>query len=181
MDKIEIEKERQKKVEGRFLRGGPSWGTPPEFIEFLSDVRDMTFDLDAAASFENKKAPVFFSEVEDGLNQKWRGNVWLNPPYGNDIRSWLSKAAYEVNIGNANSVTALVPARTDTKWFHEVVMKRAYLVYLIKGRFNFISPDRKEGANAPSPSMLVIFRQHKFNAQIAGITTLEVPKDARGF
>jgi len=178
MEKIKTEEKQ--KVYHRSNHQG--WGTPPEFIEFLSDVKDMTFDLDAAASSDNKKAPVFFSEVEDGLNQDWFGDVWLNPPFGSALRSWMEKAAYEVNIGNANSVTALVPARPDTKWFHEVVMKKAYLIYFIKGRFNFISEERNcPGANSPFPSMLVVFRRHLFHAQTAGLTTLEVPKDARGF
>ena len=167
-----------------FMTGNNSWGTPPAFMKFLKTERMMTFDLDACASCRNNKAPIFFSEAEDGLRQPWFGDVWLNPPY-DGIREWLDKAKREVQLGNCNSVTALIPARTDTKWFHDVVAKYAYLVLLIKGRIKFdCSHYSSGGGGAPFPSMLVIFRPRanwNQSTRCAGITTIDVPAKARGF
>jgi len=137
--------------------------------------------LDAAASKSNTKAPLYFDGTPDcdGLVNPWKGDVWVNPPYGREIPLWLEKAAKEIQREEVNQILVLIPARTDTKWFHEIIMPHAYLVYLIKGRFNHIHPSSKDGANAPFPSMLVKFRKH--NLPECGIATLEVPAFARGF
>ena len=155
-----------------------TWGTPEPFMSWLKEEMNLEFALDAAATFQNKKAPRFFSTIENGLEQEWFGDVWLNPPYGRNLGVWLEKAAQEVENENARSVAVLIPARTDTKWFHEIVMERAYLVYFIKGRFKFVLP-QSPPLCAPFPSMLVIFRP--LPSVGCGLTTLEVPKEARGF
>lgn len=157
------------------------WGTPPAFMEWLQT--DFFFEptLDAAASESNTKAPMFFdgSPDCDGLVNPWEGDVWLNPPFGHELPLWLEKCGQEIKRDEVNQILVLIPARTDTKWFHEIVMRDAYLVYLIKGRFNFVHGDSCEGANAPFPSMLVKYRKH--NLPDCGITVLEVPPEARGF
>ena len=147
------------------------WATPRAFLEWLDNERSWKPDLDPAASIRNTKAPHFFNESD--------GNVWLNPPYGRAIPEWLEKCAKEIKRKEVRSIFVLVPARTDTKWFHEIVMPHAYLVYLIKGRFNFRFDEATPSANAPFPSMLILYRKHKLPE--AGVTTLDVPKEARGW
>jgi len=155
------------------------WGTPRAFMAFLEIEKGWKPNLDAAASIRNTKAPHFYSKTDDGLSKAWYGNVWLNPPFGTEIGSWMKKCSEEIKNDLVKSIFVLVPARTDTKWFHEIVMPSAYLVYLIKGRFNFRFDEATPGANAPFPSMLIVYRRHKLPD--AGITILDVPKEARGF
>lgn len=155
------------------------WATPRAFLDWLDHERSWVPNLDAAADIRNTKAPHFFNESDDGLSKEWYGNVWLNPPYGRAIPEWLEKCNEQIKRKEVESIMVLVPARTDTKWFHELIMPHAYLVFLIKGRFNHERSNAVAGANAPFPSMLVWYRKHKFPD--AGITTLEVPKEARGF
>lgn len=155
------------------------WATPRAFMEYLKDERGWVPSLDVAASIRNTKAPHFYSEKDDGLSKEWYGNVWLNPPYGRAIPQWLEKCKEQIKSPLVKSIMVLVPARTDTKWFHELVMPHAYLVYLIEGRFNHVHSNSVPGANAPFPSMLILYRKHKLPE--AGITTLKVPKEARGF
>ena len=86
----------------------------------------------------------------DGLTQEWFGNVWMNPPYGRDIKAWMKKA-YEQSLYGAK-VVCLVPARTDTSWWHEYAMK-AREIRFIRGRLRF--GNSKE--NAPFPSVVLVF------------------------
>ena len=168
-----------------FSSARQDWATPPAFIEWLRVEQLREFDLDAAALQTTAKAPRYFGPDHqipanrDGLAAAWRGHVWLNPPFGREISAWLEKCAEEIKRPEVHSIIVLVPARTDTKWFHELVMPHAYLVYLIKGRFNFSCPGHVKDANAPFPNMLVVYRKH--NLPDAGITVLDVPKEARGF
>jgi len=168
-----------------FSSARQDWATPSSFIEWLRVERSVELDLDAAALHTTAKAPRYFgpdrtfAADRDGLAAPWRGRVWLNPPFGREIGVWLEKCAQEIKRPEVECIWVLVPARTDTKWFHEIVMPNAYLVYLIKGRFNFSCPGHVENANAPFPNMLVLYRKHKL--PVAGITTLNVPKEARGF
>jgi phage N-6-adenine-methyltransferase len=165
--------------EVHFMSERQDWGTPRAFLEWLETDRSWTPNLDAAASIRNAKAPHFFTEDDDSLSKDWFGDVWLNPPFGNELPKFMKKCAEQIKRKEVRSIMVLIPARTDTKWFHEIVMPHAYLIYLIKGRFNFRVDNAVEGANAPFPSMLVLYRKHRLPD--AGITTLEVPKEARGF
>jgi phage N-6-adenine-methyltransferase len=165
--------------EVHFMSERQDWGTPRAFLEWLESDRSWTPNLDAAASIRNAKAPHFFTEDDDSLSKDWFGDVWLNPPFGNELPKFMKKCAEQIKRKEVRSIMVLIPARTDTKWFHEIVMPHAYLIYLIKGRFNFRVDNAVEGANAPFPSMLVLYRKHRLPD--AGITTLEVPKEARGF
>lgn len=95
--------------------------------------------------------PSHFTAAEDGLIQPWSGSVFVNPPYGRQISKWVAKAALE--ISRCRMIVMLLPARTDTGWFHDYVYGRAE-VRFIRGRLKFsgsIWP-------APFPSMVVIFR-----------------------
>jgi len=163
-----------------FMSENQAWGTPRSFMAFLEERFNFSPTLDAAATVRNTKAPRFYNPTQDGLKHPWNGKVWLNPPFGRELPRWLEKCAEEIKTNDRCEVIyCLIPARTDTRWFHDIVMPNAYLAYLIKGRFNFVAPGTAEGANAPFPSMLVVWRRH--NLPDCGITTLEVPKEARGY
>ena len=164
-----------------FMSERQDWGTPDRFMEWISDVFGLEFDLDAAASDHNHKAPCYFTREQDGLKQDWFGRVWLNPPFGRELPMWLEKCVEEIERDEVHSITVLIPARTDTRWFHELVVPYAYEILLIKGRFNFRFDRAIEGANAPFPSMLVSFQKKRTPKDNVFIGTLEVPKIARGF
>ena len=158
-----------------------TWGTPVAFFEFLKDNFGFIPDLDAAASDKNHKAPVYYTEEENSLEMEWFGNVWLNPPFGKVLLpQFLEKCNYEITHGKAERIFCLIPARTDTKWFHEIVMEGAYRIYFIKGRFNFESPYSAAGANAPFPSMLVTYTRARLLTR-PFLETLEVDKKFRGW
>lgn len=98
-----------------------------------------------------KKARRFGSELDAA---KW-GAVWCNPPYGREISKWVQKSSEESKLHN-ETVVMLIPARTDTKWFHEYIYNKAE-VRFVKGRLKF--GDSKN--SAPFPSMVVVFDGEK--------------------
>lgn len=93
------------------------WETPQDLFDKLDAVYH--FDLDACALPENAKCQRYFTPEQDGLSQEWTGNVWCNPPYGRQIGKWVQKA----HDSKAAVVVMLLPARTDTKWFHELCLR----------------------------------------------------------
>ena len=104
------------------------------------------------ATAENAKAPRFFTPEQDGLVQPWNArHAWCNPPYGRGVGAWLAKGHEEVNSGRCVRVTYLLPARTDTRWFHEYVWGHDARVVFLRGRVRFVGAP----APAPFPSMLV--------------------------
>lgn len=123
------------------------WETPQDFFDRLND--EFHFDLDVCALAENAKCERYFTPSMDGLNQKWTGTVWCNPPYGRQIAKWVKKAAE-----SDCTVVMLIPARTDTRWFHDYIYGKAEIRFL-RGRLKF------GGAkwNAPFPCMVVIWRR----------------------
>lgn len=127
------------------------WETPQALFDELNAEFD--FQLDACALPSNAKCARYFTPVIDGLKQPWRGRVWCNPPYGRELGKWVAKAA---SAEESDVVVMLLPARTDTRWFHEFIYKRAEIRFL-KGRLKFGG-----GKNsAPFPSMVVVFRRIK--------------------
>ena len=124
------------------------WATPQWLFDKLND--EFHFDLDPCANEQNHKCENYFTKEQDGLTKKGGGwRVFCNPPYGRQIGKWMQKCCEE---GRKTLVVALVPARTDTKWFHEYVLGKAEIRF-IKGRLSF-----DEQGRAPFPSMIVIYR-----------------------
>jgi len=123
-----------------------------ETPQWLFDQLDRIFHftLDACATKENAKCSCYFSRELDSLEQDWNGTVWMNPPYGKRIERFMEKALRESQRNNA-TVVCLVPARTDTRWWHEYARK-GHIVYL-SGRLKF----GNEKSSAPFPSAIVIF------------------------
>lgn len=105
------------------------WETPLALFNALSDEFG-GFDLDVCATSENAKCAAYFTKAEDGLAQEWHGKCWMNPPYGRAIGSWMRKA-HE----SGAFVVCLVPARTDTAWWHEYAMRGE--IRFLRGRVRF--------------------------------------------
>lgn len=129
------------------------WATPPEFFEGVN--REFRFTLDACATADNAKCGNYFSPDLNGLKQDWPGVVWCNPPYGREIGKWVKKAHEESRRGS--TVVMLIPARTDTSYFHDYILGHAEIRFL-RGRLYFTDAQGKNSGRAPFPSMLVIFR-----------------------
>ena len=131
--------------------------TPQAFFDRLDAEFDFT--LDPCATPENAKCDKFFTKENDGLLQHWHGRVFVNPPYGRVIGDWVAKA-YGAAQSNGATVVMLIPSRTDTRWWHDWVM-RAQEIRFVKGRLKF------GGRNsAPFPSAVVIFREGIFSPRI---------------
>ena len=93
------------------------WPTPQDFFDKVNAELG-PFDLDPCATAENAKCARFYTREQDGLRQPWApARVWMNPPYGRTIGLWMHKAFIEAQKGAV--VVCLVPARTDTKWWHD--------------------------------------------------------------
>jgi site-specific DNA-methyltransferase (adenine-specific) len=132
---------------GLFSSLSPEWATPQGVFDLLD--RLYQFDLDACATPENAKCARFFTAAQDALQQPWTGRVFLNPPYGRVLPRWLRKAYQSAQAGA--TVVCLIPARTDTAWWHDYVSQGQ--VFFIRGRLRF-------GAGmgpAPFPSAVVVF------------------------
>lgn len=124
------------------------WSTPQDLFDDLDRV--YRFEVDVCATPENAKCAVFYTREHDGLAQDWRGTCWMNPPYGREIGKWVAKARRSAEENGA-TVVCLLPARTDTRWWHEHCALGS--VTFIKGRLKF------GGSNtgAPFPSAIVVF------------------------
>ena len=141
------------------------WETPQDFFDKLN--WGIQFTLDVCATKDNTKCERFYSPEIDGLKQSWKGEkCWMNPPYGREIGKWVKKASDECYVNGVLTV-ALLPARTDTKWFHEYINNNSLAeIRFIKGRLKFINRSlpswREDGklkvSSAPFPSMIVIWR-----------------------
>ena len=104
------------------------WATPQAFVDWLSTELKSDFIIDACATKYTRKCPDYFTLEDDGLSQKWLtvGDVFLNPPYAKGVQDlWINKAVKECMLGNCKSVVALIPARTETKLFHELIVPNA--------------------------------------------------------
>jgi len=138
----------------------PEWSTPQWLFDDLN--REFGFTIDVCATSENTKCNKYFTKENNGLEQVWGGVFWCNPPYGREIGKWVKKASM-------NNGVMLLPARTDTKWFHDFIYGKAEIRFL-KGRLKF--GDSKN--SAPFPSMIVIFR---FKLTDSKVVTKEVESE----
>ena len=125
------------------------WETPQDLFNKLD--QEFNFGLDACALPENAKCKKYYTPMQDGLSQEWKGTVWCNPPYGRNVVKWVKKA-YEASKAGA-TVVMLLPARTDTRWFHDYINGQAEVRFL-KGRLKFGGAKN----SAPFPNMVVVFK-----------------------
>lgn len=144
-----------------FSSNSHEWETPQELFDELN--KEFHFTLDPCASDQNAKCHIYYTKEEDGLKQNWVKivnkklcftRVFMNPPYGREIGKWVKKAYLESLLVGA-TVVCLLPARTDTKWFHDYCLRGE--IRFLKGRLYFKNQNGKTG-RAPFPSMIVIFR-----------------------
>lgn len=125
------------------------WETPQELFDKYDAI--YRFETDVCALPENAKCKRFFTPEMDGLKQEWTGVCWCNPPYGRQIGKWVEKA-----VKSFATVVMLLPARTDTKWFHDWCLPYGKIEFL-RGRLKFGGCDN----SAPFPSMIVVFEVDK--------------------
>lgn len=126
------------------------WLTPPEIILALSP-----FDLDPCASVDQpwRTAETQWTVEDDGFDRPWHGLVWLNPPFGPAAERWIARLA------DHGDGIALVPARTETRWFVSQVWARADAILFLHGRPHFhhpVSGDRGK-LNSGAPIVLVAY------------------------
>ena len=130
--------------------------TPQAFFDKLNE--EFRFSLDAAATDRTAKCPAYFTPETDGLKSSWSaaggGAVFCNPPYGREIGKWVAKAHAEAKSGR--TVVLLIPARTDTSYFHDHIYGYAEIRF-IRGRLRFTDEAGIPFPPAPFPSMLVIY------------------------
>ena len=125
------------------------WATPQEFFDDLNAT--FYFTLDPCASHENHKCAKYYTREDDGLSKSWAGEtVFVNPPYGRDIKKWVKKAYEESKHA---TVVCLIPARTDTSYWHDYCMKGE--IIFIRGRLKFGNSKQ----SAPFPSAVVVFKK----------------------
>ena len=106
------------------------WATPQATFNELD--YEFNFTLDPCASHENAKCRKYYTKKDDGLKQDWSGEVvFMNPPYSREMPKWIEKA-YKESLKGA-LVVALIPSRTDTRYWHEYILPYAE-VRFIKGR-----------------------------------------------
>jgi site-specific DNA-methyltransferase (adenine-specific) len=123
-------------------------GTPLFLFNALN--KEFVFDIDVCASKMNSKVKFYYDKNDDGLSKDWsEKRCWMNPPYGRKIKHWIKKA-YESNT----LVVGLLPARTDTSWFHNYIYGKAEIRF-VRGRLCF----NDKNGRAPFPSMIVVWRQ----------------------
>lgn len=134
---------------GMFSSNTCMWATPQDLFNRLND--QYHFQTDVCAIAENAKCKHYFTPEQDGLSQPWTGVCWCNPPYGREIHKWVAKAVADTTT-LGSKVVMLLPARTDTKWFHDFCLPYGKITF-IKGRLKF--GDSKNAA--PFPSMIVEF------------------------
>lgn len=137
--------------QGLFTSTTNRWATPQEFFDELDS--EFHFNLDPCADADNHKCPKYYTEADDGLSKNWEGHrVFCNPPYGRTMAAWVKKCHDEAQKPNT-LVVMLIPARTDTSYFHDYIYHQAEIRF-VRGRLHFSDAPKC----APFPSMIVIFK-----------------------
>ena len=129
------------------------WETPNFLFDELD--REFNFTLDPCATAKNAKCKHFYTKADDGLSRSWKNEtVFMNPPYGREIKKWMEKAYMESS--KQTTVVCLVPARTDTQWWHDYALQGE--IRFLKGRLKFNGYKN----SAPFPSAIVVLRAGKY-------------------
>lgn len=135
------------------------WATPQNLFDSLNN--EFKFTLDSCSTKENHKCEKYFTLNEDGLKQDWSKDiVFMNPPYGYQTVDWINKA-YTESLKGA-TVVCLIPARPDTKVWHDVIFKYSKQIRFIRGKIKFGGSKW----TAPFASALVIFSPNIYNEKI---------------
>ena len=149
-----------------------NWCTPSAFFYDLDC--EFHFELDAAATKKSAKCAEYFTPEDDGLRQSWEGKrVFCNPPYGRAISDWVRKG-YEEGQKPGTLVAMLIPARTDTQYWHDYIFSKADEVRFIKGRLKFTDEDGSEKDAAPFPSAVVIWKGPDLSEKMTAYKTMQI-------
>lgn len=145
------------KMAVHFSSDQTEWETPPELFKLLDT--EFHFTLDAAARIENRKCKFFIDPEQNAFHTRWSKlsegmPVWLNPPYGREVGRWVKRAWEQSTEGEGCTVVLLLPARTDTRWFHDFCVRGE--VRFLRGRLKFLERGERRDA-APFPNMVVVF------------------------
>ena len=136
---------------GLFSSRTDEWATPISLFAKLD--AEFHFNLDPCANEANHKCADYFTQKDDGLTKDWGGRrVFCNPPYGREIGKWVKKC-YEESQKPDTLVVMLIPARTDTAYFHDFIYGKAREIRFLRGRLHF----NESKSAAPFPSMIVVF------------------------
>lgn len=128
------------------------WSTPQDFFDELD--KEFNFTLDPCSTSENAKCAKYFTVEDDGLKQDWSNDVvFMNPPYGREIKHWIKKA-YEESLNGA-TVVCLIPSRTDTIYWHDYIFGKADDIRFVRGRLKFGGSKN----SAPFPSAVIIYKR----------------------
>ena len=146
-----------------FSNKNNAWCTPRDFFNKLN--LEFNFTLDPCCMPKSALCSKYYTPLEDGLKQDWRGEiVFVNPPYGKQIGKWVEKSYLE-SLKLNTIVVMLIPSRTDTRYFHNFIYNKSEIRFL-KGRLKFIDMDfegkeeDRKLSPAPFPSMIVIFKSN---------------------
>jgi hypothetical protein len=131
-----------------FSSATDQWNTPAHIIDMVVDVLGH-IDLDPCSGGGHVPARIHYTEEADGLAQRWFGQVYMNPPYGDVIGDWTAKLRQEYDAGDVIEAIALVPARVDTNWWHEFVRNAPWCA--VRGRLKF----GEAVTSAPFPSAAI--------------------------
>lgn len=148
-----------------FTSDNQKWETPIELFDKLNEVFDFKYDL--AAEDITAKCKNYYTPEDDAFNYTWDQTSYLNPPYGREQIKWIERA-YEQSKKNGNTIVCLIPARPDTKIWHNVIFNYAKSICFIKGRLKF--GGSKD--SAPFPSALIIFSNNLTDKQIELLDSL---------
>jgi site-specific DNA-methyltransferase (adenine-specific) len=139
------------------------WETPDVFYNKLND--EFNFTLDPCSSINNHKCEKYYTIEDNGLEKNWSNEiVFMNPPYGREIGAWIKKA-YEEYTNNGVTVVCLIPARTDTIYWHQYIFNVATEIRFLKGRLKFelngapIVSGNGKSSPAPFPSAVIVYKQ----------------------
>src|ERR1035437_775444 len=127
-------------------RDSDNYATPIKFYNKLNEEFAFTFD----------PTPFKHDFSWDGLIVKWKGNIYCNPPYSN-IEPFIKKAINEIEIGNCQKAVFLLPVRSDTKYWHNLIMEKASEIRFVKGRLNF----NESKSPAPFPCVIIVFENNR--------------------
>lgn len=139
-----------------FTSNKEDWETPQYFYDKLNAKYHFQWDL--AASDGNAKCDHYFNCEDNSLEQDWEGlsgNMFLNPPYGRELKLWVKKAS-ETKLKRDQFLVMLIPSRTDTSYWHDYIFNHAEIEFL-RGRLKF-EVDGVSGDSAPFPSAVVIYK-----------------------
>ncbi|MCC6117631.1 phage N-6-adenine-methyltransferase [Lactiplantibacillus plantarum] len=142
--------------QGLFTSNKEDWETPSDFFNDLNKKYHFKWDL--AASDDNAKCSNYFTHDDNSLEQNWGGldgNLFINPPYGRELKLWVEKAS-KTHLKSGQYLVMLIPSRTDTSYWHDYIFNHAEIEFL-RGRLKF-EVGGISGDSAPFPSALVIYK-----------------------